>query len=235
MTCRHAFLWPLLAAIIFTIAPCAEAQYAYTGVKGIAHFEISDRWLARAHLALGHGHADEPYNAFGAALGAGFKLSRDAMLAGSCSLTHANYSGLDNNDLILHLTESISWRRPSGFFFGFYFEQRRLIYRPSDYKINTSCFGGLIGYEHTWQKTGILARAFAVVTANAKSENSSAQFIQRVKGFVSLRKRVVEVVAIGADYSYAVGGEHQIYIADRDGLHLLNVAVDISLRSPSSQ
>lgn len=231
MTTRRALFCPLLAAI-FALAPiAADAQNIYTGTRATARFELSTRWTTRADIGIGYGYTAEPYNALGGGLGAGFHLNRNATLAGYCSLAHANFRDITNKELILRLNESISWRRPSGFFFGFFFEQRRLIYHPSDYKINTSCFGGLAGYEHRWERSGLMARGFVTVVANTKSENSSASFLQRVKGSLAIRKTVGSIVAIGADYTFAIGGPNQIYIADRNKLNTINVAIDIFLPS----
>ncbi len=231
MTTRRALFSPLLAAI-FALAPiAADAQNIYTGTRATARFELSTRWTTRADIGIGYGYTAEPYNAIGGGLGAGFHLNRDATLAGYCSLAHANFRDITNKELILRLNESISWRRPSGFFFGFFFEQRRLIYHPSDYKINTSCFGSLAGYEHRWERSGLMARGFVTVVANTKSENSSASFLQRVKGSLAIRKSVGSIVAIGADYTFAIGGPNQIYIADRNKLNTINVAIDIFLPS----
>ena len=231
MTTRRALSCPLLAAIFALTTIATEAQSIFTGTRATARFELSTRWTARADAGVGYGYTAEPYNAIGGGLGAGFRLNRDATLAGYCSLAHASYRDITNKELILRLTESISWRRPSGFFFGFFFEQRRLIYHPSDYKINTSCFGGLVGYEHRWDRPGLMTRGFVTVVANTKSENSSASFLQRVKGSLAIRKRIGSTVAVGADYTFAIGGPNQIYIADRDKLNVLNVAVDIFLPS----
>lgn len=76
-----------------------------------------------------------------------------------------------------------------------------------------------------------MTRGFVTVVANTKSENSSASFLQRAKGSLAIRKRIGSVVAVGADYTFALGGPNQIYIADRDKLNVLNIAIDIFLPS----
>lgn len=229
MTIRRALYCPLIVTFLAHLSVEVDAQSLYTGTQATARFDLSTRWTAQADATVGYGYTDEPYNAIGGGLGAGFHLNRDATLAGYCSLAHASYRDISNEELILRINESISWRRPSGFFFGFFFEQRRLIYHPSDYKINTSCFGGAVGYEHRWERPALVARGFVTIVANTKSENSSASFLQRVKGSLAIRKRVGNAVAIGADYTFAIGGPNQIYIADRDKLNVLNVAIDIFL------
>lgn len=225
MTCRRGLLLSLLAVMAASVTP-SRAQKLYLGCQADISCDISNRWTAKAYLAAGDAHTPEPYNALLAGFGGGFRLSGEATLAAHCSIAYAIYDDISNKDLILKLHESISWKRPSGFFFGFFLEQRRLIFRPSGYKLNASCLGGTLGMQRGWQKTGITANASLTVIANAKSENSAASFIQRVKISTSLRKRIGTRIALGADYTHAFGGRKQIYIADRDGMGCLTACVD---------
>ncbi|MBQ2322161.1 MAG: hypothetical protein II375_06345 [Bacteroidales bacterium] len=234
MTRRRRVPFLSLLAVMAASLTQAHAQKLYLGCKADISCDISDRWIAEARIATGDAHTPEPYNALFAGVGGGFRLSREATLAAHCSIAYAIYDDITNKDLILKLHESISWKRPSGFFFGFFLEQRRLIFRPSGCKLNASCLGGTLGMQRAWQKPGISANASLTVIANAKSENSAASFIQRVKISTSVRKRIGTRIALGADYSHAFGGRRQIYIADRDGMGCLTACIDFFFDRPAN-
>ncbi len=221
----------LLAVVPFCLAlsGCCVAQTAYLGVDAVARCRIASRWVVRCAAGAGRVSAAEPYAALMFGAGGGYKVSPDATVAAYGQVQQANYTHIGNRDVLFRLIESISWRRASGFFFGFLFEQRRLLFRPMGYVVNTSCFGALAGYGHEWATSGVALDVRCLLMANMKSENTSAKFIQRLKPSVSLRKRLSGGMAVGLDCSYALFGERQIYVEDRHKMWGVRMAVDINM------
>lgn len=221
----------LFAIVAFCLALSGGivAQTAYLGGNAVARRLIADRWVVRCAAGAGRASAAEPYVALTFGAGGGFKVSPDATVAVYGQVEQANYTHIGNRDVMFRLAESISWRRASGFFFGFLFEQRRLIFRPMGYVFNTSCCGALAGYGHEWAASGLTLDARCLLLVNMKSENTSASFIQRLKPSVSFRKRLYGRMAVGLDCSYALFGKRQVYVADRHKMWGLRMAVDINL------
>ncbi len=225
MRCRTLFM-SLLAVMAASFHP-AKAQDLFVAGRAESVYNITTRWSVSGNVVGGHAYTVEPYGALFVSLGGSFRLSKEATLAAHGSLSYADYANISNEDLILRLKESIQWRRASGFFFGFFLEQRRLIYKPSGYKLNASCLGATAGYEREWTRPAIVANGSATIIANSKCETPNATFIQRVKLSTSVSKRIGNMVAVGLDFTHMLGGHNQIYAADRDGMSVLAARVQV--------
>ncbi len=211
----------LLCLSLFSVA--SRAQYAYSGLKIALNKEFGEKWGIVGLANGGRGFGKQEYSSCGISVGASYGISKDARLYVFAHGQYADYMHISNQDIEMSIKEMISWRRASGFFFGFYFEQKRLFYKPDDYAQNVSYFSGFAGYEHTWKNTGIYGKAAAQAILNMTSPNAKASFLQRVKITISALKKINEKISIGLDYTYGHWGEKQIYIADRDNLHNLGI------------
>ncbi len=221
--------WLAVVPFCLALSGGCVAQTAYFGADAVVRCRIANRWVVRCAAGAGRVSAAEPYAALTFGAGGGYKVSPDATVAAYGLVQQANYTHIGNRDVLFRLVESISWRRASGFFFGFLFEQRRLLFRPMGYVVSTSCFGALAGYGHEWAASGVALDARCLLVANMKSENTSAKFMQRLKPSVSLRKRLSDGLDVGVDCSYALFGERQVYVEDRHKMWGLRMAVDINL------
>ena len=214
----------ILFVCLFVFSP-SSAQSTFGGIYLQARHKINDRWAARGCALIGREFGKTESWVASCDAGAGYSLSDEAVIAVYAKTSIANYIHMSNHDAEMSVVESISWRRASGLFFGFYFEQRRLFYQPSDYTKNVSAYGGIVGFEKSWDKLGLRGRAGFHIVCNMKSPSTKSEFIQRIKIPISLRKRVSESIALGISYTYGAMGETQIYIADRNGLNTINAAI----------
>lgn len=210
---------------LFIYSATAEAQYAYNGLKIAISKNFGEKWEIVGLANGGRGFGRQDYTSCGISLGASYRISNDARLYVFAQGQYADYMHIPNKDMEMCIKEMISWRRASGFFFGFYFEQKRLFYKPYDYAQNVSCFCGFTGYEHMWVKTGIYGRVRAQAILNMTSPNTKASFIQRAKVTISALKKINNRLFAGLDYTYGHWGEKQVYIADRDNLHNFGICV----------
>ena len=220
----------ILALLFFALLPTfAHGQSYFDAATIKVSKELRQQWTLRGLCRTGYGCGSTSYWAGNIDCGAGYKLSEAATIAVYAKCSFANYIGISNKDVEISISESISWRRASGLFFGFYFEQRRLFYNPTGYTKNVSSCGGIVGVERMWDKTQITGRVGCQAICNLKSQSTKAEFVQRVKIPVSIRKGLTPRLAIGIDYTYSIFGEHQVFIADKNGLNTLSVAVDFKL------
>ncbi len=228
---KNTKLLRLAAALclLFMLSVMSEAQYAYNGLKIALSKDLGEKWEIVGLANGGRGFGKQDYTSCGLNLGASYKISKDARLYVFAKGQYADYMHVSNRDMEMSIKEMISWRRTSGFFFGFYFEQKRLFYKPYDYAQNVSCFCGFAGYEHTWESTGIHGRASGQAILNMTSPNTKASFIQRAKVNISAHKRITNKLSMGLDYTYGHWGDRQIYIADRDNLHNFGVCITYCL------
>lgn len=225
-------LWPLLALCLWAVgAGGVDAQSLFLSpkVEASATFARNRKWTTRASFQYGYGRTDEPYHALIGSVGGGYRMSQDATVSVEAVAAKAEYVNLENADVLLRLVETIDWRRASGFFFGFSFEQRRLRFRPANYLFNTSVFGAAAGYGRSWGRSGISADFSCRVVVNMRSETALADFLQRVRLVASVRKVVGDRMSLLLDFSYAYGGEYQIYIADRDDMFGVNFGLAFTL------
>lgn len=218
------FLW--LGGVV-----CAGAQSVFISpwVEANATFAKNRKWTSRSSLQYGYGRTEEPYHAIIGGVACGYRMSQDAAISVGAVAARAEYVNLENVDVMLRLIETIEWRRASGFFFGFTFEQRRLRFRPANYSFNTSVFSAAVGYAHSWPSAGISADFSCRAVVNMRSETTLADFLQRVRLTASVSKALGERLALLMRLSYAYGGEYQIYIADREDMLWLNFGLSVTL------
>lgn len=190
---------------------------------------LNDRWTVRAYGQLGQEYSATRSNIVTLEAGAGYSLSKEAVIAVYAKAAHADYMHIGNKDSEISVSESISWRRASGFFFGLYFEQRRLFYMPSNYAKNVSFCGGLAGWRKGWERTGIFGSVGCQIICNMKSPNTKADLIQRIKLPLVIRKTISERMAVGASYTYNAMGDNQMYIGERDRMNAVTISLDIAL------
>ncbi len=221
----------LLVALLFLNLSCdyAYSQSYFDAATAKVTKDLRDKWVLQGLFRGGYGCGSTSYWACNIDCGAGYKLSETAIVAVYSRCAFANYISISNRDVEISIAESISWRRASGLFFGFYFEQRRLFYNPTGYTKNVSACGGIVGIERTWDKPQITGRIGCQVICNLKSQSTKAEFVQRVKIPVSIRKGLTQRLSVGIDYTYSAFGKRQIFIADKNGLNTLSVAVDFRL------
>lgn len=220
---------------LLTIALCAAFG---PGAAGQNHSEalavqvskdFSEKWTFKVDGLFGQEHSETRSNVIMCGVGAGYHLNNDAVIAVYNKLAYADYMHIDNKDTEISVTESISWRRASGLFFGFYFEQRRLIYKPADYAKNVSSCGGIVGWGKKWEKIGLWGSVGCQVVCNMKTPNTKAEFVQRVKVPISLKKKISEKMHLGLTYTYGALGDNQRYIMDRDRMNALRLTWGINL------
>lgn len=203
---------------------------SYCGSLGVLMRKtLNDRWTFRAYGRLGQEHSETRSNIVTLEAGAGYSLSKEAVIAVYAKAAHADYMHIGNKDSEISVSESISWRRASGFFFGLYFEQRRLFYMPSNYAKNVSFCGGLTGWRKSWERTGIFGSIGCQIICNMKSPNTKADLVQRLKLPLVIKKTISEKTAIGVSYTYNAMGDDQVYIGERDRMNAVAVSLDIAL------
>lgn len=220
----------LLTSLLCLLTNQHAASQNYNGSLAVLmRKSLNERWTFRADGQLGQEFSTTRSNIVTFGTGAGYSLSDEAIIAVYAKASHADYLHIDNKDSEISVSESISWRRTSGFFFGLYFEQRRLFYMPSNYAKNVSFCGGLIGWRKRWERSGIYGSVGCQIICNMKSPNTKAELIQRVKLPLTIKKTIAGKVAIGASYTYYAMGDNQIYIGERDRMNAVTVSLDIEL------
>lgn len=216
-------------AIFFAAGTWAESQNHCGTLSLLVRKKQGEVWTFRFDGQLGQESSTTRSNIFKCGAGAGFSLSREATIAVYTQMAHAEYLHIDNKDSEISVSESISWRRASGFFFGFYFEQRRLFYKPSNYAKNLSSCGGIIGWQKSWDEIGLSGKAACQVICNMKSLNTKADVVQRIKLPLSIKKSITGSLAICVSYEYGFLGENQMFIGDRDRMNSISASLEISL------
>lgn len=229
----HTNKFPLAAILSWFVflfmSPYALGQ-SYCGSLGVLMRKtLNDRWTFRAFGQLGQEHSATRSNIVTLEAGAGYSLSKEAVIAVYAKAAHADYMHIGNKDSEISVSESISWRRASGFFFGLYFEQRRLFYMPSNYAKNVSFCGGLAGWSKSWERTGIFGSIGCQIICNMKSPNTKVDLVQRLKLPLVIKKTISERMAVGVSYTYNAMGDNQMYIGERDRMNAVTVSLDIAL------
>lgn len=226
---RYANRLLMCAVVCLSVFAKTEAQDNIVAVTMQIRSELNSHWRLRGEGRWGRerGNGDGWVMTYGA--GVGYNLSKEAVIAIYARAALENYRHMQNRDAEISVAESITWKRSSGIFFGFCFEQRRLFYQPSGYTKNVSFCGGIVGVEKTWEKTGLSGNAACQVTCNMRSPNTKAEFVQRIRIPITIRKKLTDNLALGACYTYSAMGDKQVYIADRNNLHSVSANVFFTL------
>lgn len=190
---------------------------------------LNDRWTVRAYGQIGQEYSEARSNIVTLEAGAGYSLSREAVISVYIRAAHADYLHISNKDSEISVSESISWRRASGFFFGLYFEQRQLFYMPSNYAKNVSFCSGLAGWSKRWERAGLFGSIGCQIICNMKSPHTRADLVQRIKLPLVIKKSISEKMAVGVSYTYNAMGDNQMYIGERDRMNTVTISLDIAL------
>lgn len=219
----------LIGTLCLFLSPYAFGQSYCGSLAVLTRKTLNERWTVRAYGQIGQEYSGMRSNIVTLGAGAGYSLSKEAVISVYAKAVHADYMHIGNTDSEMSVSESISWRRASGFFFGLYFEQRRLFYMPSNYAKNVSFCGGLAGWRKAWERTGIFGSIGCQVICNMKSPNTKAALVQRIKLPLAVKKTISGKMAVGATYTYNALGDNQMYIGDRDRMNAVTISLDIAL------
>ena len=214
-----------LLLTILTLLPLqAAAQRISSSIGSQGRWQLSKRWHVAASLASGYQMAPTDAVWINTSLGGDFNVYDSLYIFASCSVTGANYVDIDNKDYVWQLTEGLRINTSRLFSHIISIDERRLVFRPSDYYISCSrlsyeCLKTFqLDDDRRWQLS-INART----TLNINSDVSDNRLLQRFAAGLSINRKFLSNGSLQLHYEYMAGGTKQTYVNDCHDLHRISL------------